>query len=41
MANIDREATPGPLQFIVIATDLDMDTTQRNTDNTTVIVTGT
>lgn len=40
LASIDREQTPGPLQFEVIASDLDSNITLRNTDNTSVTVTG-
>ena len=36
IANIDREETPGPFNFTVIATDLDSDVDQR-TENTTSV----
>ena len=38
-ANIDREETPGPFQFLVIASDLDSNIMQRNSENTSVTVT--
>ena len=37
---IDREETPGPLMFTVIASDLDSNITQRNEDTTSVTIYG-
>lgn len=39
-AYIDREQTPGPLMFTVIASDLDSNITQRNIDTTSVTISG-
>lgn len=39
-ATIDREEVPGPFQFMVLASDLDSNITQRNADTTTVNIVG-
>ena len=40
VTTLDREETPGPLEFLVIASDLDSNVTQRNMGNTSIIITG-
>lgn len=40
IASIDREETPGPFQFVVVATDSDSNVTQRNMDNTSITLFG-
>lgn len=37
---IDREGTPGPLVFYVIASDMSANISQRNIDNATVTIYG-